>query len=331
MKEDILLTEKQINTVLNNIGEEILSFHLFEGGFINPIYFITTKSQLELVLRITNPLPKWRHWKTLNEIEVMKFLRTNTSIPVPKVWDSSVATDLIGYEYILMEKIEGIQMNIVYPDASYDLKCSLISQILSFIKEMQKFTFLKIGSFQENMVLGPNYDIEAGPFESINQFLSAALESRMNDIADNSRYFHFISRLVKLKEKMGEMKLKQFPFVLTQCLEDKNILIKNGKISALLDYEWSGSYPIYTDLMNFEEILQFPQFPRIEKYYREQLNELQLEYSIPENIQDFQEIEFLAMCLGSYKAWFVGKEAEGEEFIQKRSQQLNDLLKKYNC
>lgn len=331
MKEDIILTEKQINTVLKNIGETMASFHLFEGGLINPIYFITTNSQLELVLRVTHPLPKWRHWKTLNELEVMKFLRNNTTIPVPKVWDSSDTTDGIGYEYILMEKVDGTPMNIVYPNASFEEKCSIISEILSFIKQMQKFTFPKIGSFQEDMVIGPNYDIEAGPFATLNQFLSAALDSRISDIPDNSRFSHFIPRLSQLKIKLINFQLEQFPFVLTQCLENKNILIKDGKISALLDFEWSGAYPIYTELMSLVEFLQFSQYPSVEKYFQDQLDEFQLEMNIPENIRDFQEIEHLSMCLGSYKAWFVGKEAEGEEFIQKSSQQLDNLLKKYRC
>ena len=119
MKEDITVTDAQINIILARIGEELESKQIFEGGFINPIYYLTTKNGLNLVLRLTHTLPKWKHWKTQNEIVVMKFLRENTSIPTPKVYDCADTTELIGYEYILMERVEGITMRQWYPQATF--------------------------------------------------------------------------------------------------------------------------------------------------------------------------------------------------------------------
>ena len=128
MKDDIKITAEQINDILGIIGEKLAYYQLFDGGFINPIFEITTKSHLELILRLTNPLPKWTKWKTRNEIEVMSFLRDKTTIPVPKLLDASDTKELIGYEYLLMEKVPGTPMNQIYPTAPLEMKKALVSE-----------------------------------------------------------------------------------------------------------------------------------------------------------------------------------------------------------
>ena len=330
MKADISITKEQITTILSRIDEEVADFHSLEGGFINPIYVITTKNHTELILRITNPLPKWKHWKTQNEMVVMKFLSQNTDIPVPKIWDSADTTDLIGYEYILMEKVEGTPMNLYYPKAPLEEKLNLVSEIISFITQMRQFTFPKIGAFQTGMNIGPNYDIEAGPFVTIQDFLRESLGNRISDLKHHPNFTSFIPRLEQLRASLKEQAFEKYPFVLTHSdLDEKNILVHKGKITALLDYEWAGSYPNYFELMNFGEFLQFSRFPLVEKHFKKLVHENHLHQDISENLRDFHEVESFIMCLSSYSAWFIGRELEGEVFVQDCDQQLDKYLKKY--
>jgi hypothetical protein len=85
------ITKKDILKVLskNNLSLNSYSKHKGNNGVINTIYFIKTKENKDLVLRIINPLKKWRKIKTINEVEIINFIYDNTNVPVPKIIDSS--------------------------------------------------------------------------------------------------------------------------------------------------------------------------------------------------------------------------------------------------
>ncbi len=331
MKGDINISPEQMNKVLGKIGEELATYRLFEGGFINPVYFLTTKKGKEIVLRITHPLPKWKHWKTQNEVTIMNFLRTHTNIPVPKVLVSADEPDLIGYEYILMEKMQGVQFNQYFPTAPVEEKYRLIRQLFAIVAELRRFPFQKIGNLRENMEVGREYDIEAGPFPSLKKYLSAALLDRAKDIRHHPKYAGYASRFRQMAKQMQEPEftLPHFPFVLTQNFEDKNILVKEGEITAILDFEWSGSFPDFYDLRNIRDFLDFKANPEMAPFFKTQMAHYGWNLDLPEKVVDLEEMEHLAMCLGSYQAWFIGNEAEGEIFIQDCEKKAEALLTKY--
>ncbi len=330
MKAGIALSEKQINLVLANINDRVRHFQLFDGGFINPIYEVTTQNHGELILRVTNPLPKWARRKTRNEIEVMTFLRQNTTIPVPKLHDASDTTELIGYEYLLMDKVPGTQLSAVYAAAPLDRKCEFLSEILSYIAQMQKFTFPQIGSFRRGLTLGSIPDIEAGPFPTIGSFLEASIRNRITDLKQKPRFSPFVPRLLQFASSLEKQAMEPHPFVLTHSDFDlKNILVQDGKVTAVLDYEWAGAFPDYFDLMYLPEYFQFEQYPPVKQHFLEQVKAKHLVIDISDRLRDYHEIEGLAMSLASYPAWFIGRESEGETFAVRCTSELDLLLKKY--
>ncbi len=330
MKSEIQITESQMNTVLAKINEEVAHFQIYEGGFINQIYEITTKNHTDLILRLTNPLPKWVRWKTRNEIEVMSFLLQNTSIPVPKLLDASDNTELIGYEYLLMDKVPGTQMNLVYPTASPEVKCDLLSELLSYIAQMQKFTFPQIGSFRQGFTIELIPDIEAGPFSSIPDFLKTNIDSRIKDLEQLPRFSQFVPRLQRFVSSLEQQEIEPHPFVLTHSdLGPKNILVQDGKITAVLDFEWAGAFPDYFELMNLPETYELDKYPSVKELFMENVESEGIGMELSDQLRDFHEIESLSMCLASYPAWFIGKESEGEEFAIQCTQELDALLKKY--
>lgn len=58
---------------------------LIDGGpsFINHVYLITLKDGKECIIKIGNPI--WKGDKTLNEVTALKYLKSNTLLPVPEV------------------------------------------------------------------------------------------------------------------------------------------------------------------------------------------------------------------------------------------------------
>lgn len=330
MKSEIRITNDQINTILGNIGEELDFVEELDGGFVNKIYTIKTKSMLDLILRITNPLPKWTKWKTRNEIEVIKFLRQNTHVPVPTLLDSSDSKKLIGYEYLLMEKAKGIPFHQYYPEVKNQKKCNLISELTSYIEEMQKHHFDLIGCFKDQHTLGKVVDIECGPFATIGDYLQGAILGRARDLHHFPKFKKFIPRLENFANSLKSQEIESRSFVLTHAdLEGKNILVENGKISALLDFEWAGSFPDYWDPSSLSNTFQLERFPELKKHYEYIFRECNLDKDISEYLRNIEQIESAAMCLLGYPTWFIGREEEGKKYAISKEKELNSLLKKY--
>jgi len=112
-----------VDRVTQSFGYKTISVkHLKDSaGVINAIYFVTAESSTdrrEFVLRVNNPWNRWTSSMQRNESFVLRLLeRWNAScgteklrIPAPKMVSSSsdAVTSLLGCEYSLHEKMDGV-------------------------------------------------------------------------------------------------------------------------------------------------------------------------------------------------------------------------------
>ena len=56
------------------------------------------------------------------EVEVMRKVAEQTRVPVPKIYSYDKSFDLIGQEYYLMEKLEGVPYNYIQEKLEEDKK-----------------------------------------------------------------------------------------------------------------------------------------------------------------------------------------------------------------
>lgn len=92
--------------------------------------------EITLVLRIAGPhLP---HIKTENEVGVMRWVRENTSVPVPAVirWDST-GDNLAGCEFTLLERVKGRSADKLFWGMGEGARRRLVGQVLGFLEEMR--------------------------------------------------------------------------------------------------------------------------------------------------------------------------------------------------
>ncbi|KAF9768668.1 hypothetical protein IL306_013978 [Fusarium sp. DS 682] len=179
-----------------------VTFHA--AGLLNKVYFVRTEEST-LIMRVT--LPVYPRHKTRAEVVTLKWVRENTSVPVPIIFafDDSNNNE-IGFEWILMEFMQGTSARKRWRTMSMEQKIALTKRFAVFQFELsglekQESAFTSIGALESpeldlqadskasqaavtpgrmvshEFFMGDHleYDIPRGPFRSTHDWLSAIL------------------------------------------------------------------------------------------------------------------------------------------------------------
>ncbi|KAK4173420.1 phosphotransferase enzyme family-domain-containing protein [Triangularia setosa] len=226
-------------------------------------------------------LPVYPGNKTRAEVATLRWVHENTTIPVPKVFDFDDSNDNeIGFEWILMELMEGTSIHIRWRTMSMEQKVAITKRIAKFQAELSGFgkaesLFRSIGTLdlrafaQGNDVehlekVAPglfvsheffmgdhlHYDIPRGPFRSSHDWLSAELNIIL--LAQKTRRRRGI---LPVARKLLPLVPKMFPPALDEPettglyhhdLHLDNILVnEEGEITAVLDCECVSAMPLW--------------------------------------------------------------------------------------
>lgn len=234
----------------------------------------TTVGANGLVLRVSGKhLPRI---KTINEVAVMQWVRENTTIPVPAVLHYDDSEDnVLGHEFILMEKVGGILVEEAWDNQEMETKKFLVSQVADFMVQLHAHPFELIGGMQfsetdGSVVPGPVVDEESwqapdlatywtpeeesklnisGPYESYTALCAAQIECAIYAIERHdslawiphvivTRLRAFVDMLRNDREKVRDLKLNDVKIVLAhRGLHFGNIMFHpiTKKITAVLD------------------------------------------------------------------------------------------------
>ena len=136
-----LASELADNPNLNQIQVQAFA----QGGF-NKLFSISYPGHsTKYLFRVTLPIVPY--YKVESEVAVLSYLKQKTSIPVARViaWDSSVATDL-GFEWVLLEKIEGIDLYDIWRNLAWEVKLKIVAALAPIIGQLRDHKFDRIGS-----------------------------------------------------------------------------------------------------------------------------------------------------------------------------------------
>ena len=125
---------------------DTIEVQFFAQGSLNKLYSISLPGHsTSYLFRVALPLVPY--YRIESEAAMLSYLREKTSIPVPRViaWDSSVVTDL-GFEWILLEKIEGVALYEVWRGMSWDSKVRLVAALPALLGQLHDHKFDEIGS-----------------------------------------------------------------------------------------------------------------------------------------------------------------------------------------
>lgn len=309
------LTKEQIKKVL----PEVISYRklIFDNSMCNLLYELKDDKR-DYILRCSPPDSKN---KTENEVAVIKFLKGK--IPVPKIYKYSFNKDEIGLEYMLMEKVKGNPLSDTWYKINKKQRLEYTKQIAKIFVKMKKHSFKKIGSFDIDMNVVESVENQDGPYNNFKEYITAKIKKYVGNIKDNKEY------VPKFKKYLKTIKNYRIPLALTHTdICPKNMMADKGKITALLDYEWSTNAPYMEDIMNITADLELDNHPECKKEFFKILKRNKIPYELKDEIKEIYEISAMAMRLAYYKDWFYGKPKQAKKFIEERLKELDKMFEK---
>ncbi|KAL8790070.1 MAG: hypothetical protein Q9213_000772 [Squamulea squamosa] len=210
-----------------------------------------------------------------NEVACLNFVRKNIpKVPVPQVY--SYQLDPKSNVFIREEFIEGDRLSEVWSAFDEATKHDLARQVAEIIVELGGSTFDGIGGLMLDGKLGPTvegmklfkgrdkfhspacYDI--GPYTSTKQYVLSCYDKEIYyythasdgdidwDLFDTTSLDDFVQQLRAERESISEGNsafTPPEPFVLVHGdLHGRNIMVKDGRVQAILDWEFAGAFPL---------------------------------------------------------------------------------------
>lgn len=167
---------------------------------------------------------------TPNEALALRFIRENTTIPVPEVISSD-------WDRVTMEYIEGQTLRQAWPVLTPSERSEIMAQLRDYIAQLRALPGIYLGRMDGQAVLIPGTMITraGGPFRTLREF-HYWLANPLSRARAQSMHWHQIT------SQLGE----DYPIVFTHGdIAARNIMVRDGRIVAILDWEFAGWLPEY--------------------------------------------------------------------------------------
>ncbi|KAL5047303.1 hypothetical protein BDW71DRAFT_196760 [Aspergillus fruticulosus] len=138
----------------------------FPDGMFNKTFLFTMHDGTQVVGKVPNPNTGQAHYTTASEVATMDFARNELLTPVPKVlaWSSKAQDNSVGAEYIIMEKVAGVQLSKVWPTMDIKERFEFVKTISGHQKSWMSKSFTQYGSlyYSSDMKYSDGCDLVKG-------------------------------------------------------------------------------------------------------------------------------------------------------------------------
>ncbi|KDR66039.1 hypothetical protein GALMADRAFT_148205 [Galerina marginata CBS 339.88] len=258
---------------------DLKAVKLEEGGY-NEVFLISPKtgsSHFNVVEPFVVRLPKGNTllpYQVMNEVNCISMISSRCpDIPVPALYDFS--SDVLG-AFIAQEYVDGNPLSSSWNGYTEDEKQQVAQQIADIIVNMGEIHFDQIGSFtgDAGVLLGPTvegsklfkgrakfhsrecYDI--GPYKNTKDYVLACYDKEIYyythaptsdidcDLFEDKSLQDFVHQLLAKRGQLATSSVAtDEPFVLVHGdFNGQNIIMQGSKVRAVLDWEFSGAYPL---------------------------------------------------------------------------------------
>ncbi|PWY94567.1 hypothetical protein BO94DRAFT_563174 [Aspergillus sclerotioniger CBS 115572] len=169
-----------------------------------------------------------------HEVDNMEFIAEHTTIPISCV--HSVERDTDGkLVKIYMDYIPGRPLNEAWTTMTETQKRSVADDLHNYVNQLRTLVGNYIGAAHRGLaVIGQHVFHEGGPFDQESQFNDFLLSKIISKVPDTFRYH--ATRTLKDNHEI----------VFTHSdLAPRDILVRDGRVTGILDWEHTGWYPEY--------------------------------------------------------------------------------------
>ncbi|WP_238919143.1 aminoglycoside phosphotransferase family protein [Clostridium sp. YIM B02555] len=245
------------------IDENIVS-KLFEGILqennivnITPVdegcrttnYIISTNNiNKKYLLKIFFPVEQ----NYMREIKLLTMLKENKAIPVPKIYKISRDELIENREYAIYEYMNGQTLGKVVSDG-YKLEDGFVKSVARTLAKIHSYKFDKVGFLDKNLHVIDNFPPLIKWYEIL-----------MGDMAKKRLGKDIVNKICRLVKQNDEilLELDKDIRLVHGDFQGTNILIENGHLSGVLDWEF---------VMAGHPIADIGQFFRYEEYFNKSL------------------------------------------------------------
>ncbi|RPA96870.1 hypothetical protein L873DRAFT_1692733 [Choiromyces venosus 120613-1] len=200
------------------------------------------------------------------ESDIHALIQSATTIPIPTIFYEWVTVEdgdrggggrNVHVHHMVMEKIKGQPLHRVWGSLNPINKGTIVLQLTTYLDELRRITSPNISSFNgraiqdEHGLLFERENTSGGPFPD-NQSLWTAMTAHIR---------HSPSRTIqKAVINLRAIMPDGFPAVLTHAdLHQGNIMIHEGNIAAIIDWEGAGFFPSWMEYVRYHPVSNAPE------------------------------------------------------------------------
>lgn len=263
-KSELHVTRKQLEAALQLVNKryKLKSYREIDHGIVNLVYFLKNQNNQEFVLRIGNPI--WESYKVRKEKTVYDIIRKKTKVPIPKILVADMSKKVMPYTFTIWKKIKGDNLANVLKKLSEKEKKKIFRQMGKYLAELHNIRFRSFGDFdtQKGKVkivrLGdihvntPRGVATSGPFKTWKSMYKSFMAVALYRIKTHSQFKQYYPQIKKFfDKKINVLNQKIVPRLVYNDFGSHNVLVRNGNVVALLDFEWSYTGDSELDFATF--------------------------------------------------------------------------------
>lgn len=244
----------------------------------------------KFILRISRGAPSLQPYQIRHEIACLRFLRENVpGILAPKVYAWDDGTSNLGPSFIAQEFIEGQRLSVVWPDLMEEQKTNISREIANVVADLGETRFRSIGGLALDAPAGPTIEAakifngrakfhspefySIGPYTDSKDYIRSCYDREIyyythadeDDISaeafEQTSVADFVAQLKQERDALLNddsifQDIDTEPLVLVhEDFHAGNMLVRDGHLVGVLDWEFSGVYPL-SELLGAVSILQ---------------------------------------------------------------------------
>ncbi|KAI4173635.1 MAG: hypothetical protein LQ343_002810 [Gyalolechia ehrenbergii] len=162
--EDFEMSQRRVRFDMNELSrlaakatgfESCAKVEKYPDGMYNKTFLFTMHNGAEVVGKVPNPNAGRPHFTTASEV------RNVLKTPAPKVltWNAN-ARNSVGAEYILMEKMAGIQLHQVWPSLDIKGRFVVVKALARYQKTWMSASFSRIGALYYSKDLQGSHSLD---------------------------------------------------------------------------------------------------------------------------------------------------------------------------